>query len=356
MKIGILSDTDNADDLILKEVVKDLSERGAELFVHCGGIISRHVNPPLFGGKNVVCALTKSQKLNPLFEFPPAGWRFTRPGSAANRLVRIGGGLIAYAGHERSLDVLKDPGKLLRLSEDIAAVSRDAGYIFSGHTRHQFLVRNEKTVWINPGAVSSGCDGQEFAMADSETGEVIFTRLKRQKQIPPYTVALINDTAEASEKDPHFWKKAAAEFRKRDARTIIHCGDLRPEDAGRQEWKDFEVWYALSPEEERRARDSSWKLIPGRSPTVKVHGHLFYADYAADLDLFSHSEREAVYNALQLTKDFFVDFVVSGKGGRQLYSSSKEVNIINPGSASSGRCFATVCLPRCEVTFGSVPA
>ncbi|MFA4871708.1 MAG: metallophosphoesterase family protein [Patescibacteria group bacterium] len=277
MKIGILSDTHDITDNVLSAVIDDLNRRGIGLFVHAGDIELRHINGDLFCGKPVVCVLTRQQKFDSRFEFSPANWRFTRPGSIENRIVNLGPFKIC-AGHERSMDMLRDPAKLTTFIQGIYDVCDGVRYIFTGHTHQQFLIQRGLMTWVNPGGVCDGSDGYEFALVDSENNEVVFTRIPKTKiTATPSTVGIITDTSNISQLDEYFWHQMAREFEQRDARTIIHCGNIWPGDIGNSAFSKFEVYYYFLPEQENpKEIPENWHPVLLEKPVVDVCAHRFY--------------------------------------------------------------------------------
>jgi predicted phosphodiesterase len=61
MIIGVLSDTHDIEDNVIRYVIKSFLQRRVETFIHCGDIEKQHINPTLFGNLPVVCALNKEQ-------------------------------------------------------------------------------------------------------------------------------------------------------------------------------------------------------------------------------------------------------------------------------------------------------
>ncbi|MFA4871707.1 MAG: hypothetical protein WC610_01455 [Patescibacteria group bacterium] len=67
------------------------------------------------------------------------------------------------------------------------------------------------------------------------------------------------------------------------------------------------------------------------------------------------SEYQGIQFARKLSKQFHrVDFVLCGLINEPLYEEGEEITIINPGNARNNRHFVTICLPRREITFGTV--
>ncbi|MBI5766110.1 metallophosphoesterase family protein [Candidatus Falkowbacteria bacterium] len=356
MKVGILSDTHDIATNILEAVIGDLINRGVAMFIHCGDINEQHVKGDLCQGMPVVCVLTKAQKFDSRFEFSPDRWRFTRPGSIENRIVNLGPFKI-YAGHERSMDVLRDPDKLAKFIQEIEDVCDGVRYIFTGHTHQQFLIQRGLITWINPGAVCDGSDGYEFALIDTDKKEVIFTRIPQTKIFAnPSTVGIISDTGNISQLDQYFWLQAAQEFHERDAKIIIHCGNIWLGDIGHPQWRDFEVYYYLLADQKNISDvPANWHLIPLEKPIVDVCGHRFCVEYDLGLDFFKRSEYQSIQFARELSQKYHhVDFVLCGFINDPLYEEGADVTIINPGNTRNNRNFATICLPRREITFSTV--
>lgn len=204
MKIGVISDTHDISADIIRDVVADLKNRGAQIICHCGDIESQHVGAGLFCELPVVCALTRQQRFNSLFEFPPFHWRYTRSGETSERIVNLGRFKI-YVGHERSMEVFRDNAKMGEFLMEINHVCDGVRYIFTGHTHHQFLVQQGLVTWINPGAICDGFNGYEYSLVDTDAREVVFARIPSTKLVgASETVGILSDTGNISQLDEFF--------------------------------------------------------------------------------------------------------------------------------------------------------
>ena len=104
--IGVVSDTHDIEDNVIRHVVNELKVRHeVERIFHCGDIERQHLNAELFGNLPVLCALNKEQlEKEPFIEAlknPPPGWQFTTPGDR----VRDIDGTRFYVGHKLSFNL-----------------------------------------------------------------------------------------------------------------------------------------------------------------------------------------------------------------------------------------------------------
>lgn len=373
-----MGDTHDVDASIVKKVAKDLKLRGAEIIVHTGDIEVQHLDVELFCGLPVVCVLTEMQQFDQAFAFPPPGWTFTRPGDSvinrsdraqeviedriisklaiANRIVNLGKTVI-YAGHKRSIDTLMNSAKFNEFVKLLNDVYDGIRFVFTGHTHHQFLIQTSSCIWVNPGAVIPSFFDYEYALVNTTNNEVVFTRLPRTvANVRPQTIGLVSDTGNISERDDQFWTQLSIEFHERDVSIVIIDGGFKPSDIGRPELSDFQVFYnLLSPADDNPHKPANWHLISNDNPVLEICSHYFLIQHKLGIDLDGKTEVEMVRFIREQSKKYqHIDIVVCGGIHDALFEEQQEIMIINPGDARNHRKFATICFPRCEVTFSSV--
>ncbi|MCX6760192.1 MAG: metallophosphoesterase family protein [Candidatus Nealsonbacteria bacterium] len=361
MKIGVISDTHSDRANALPHIMKRFEISGVETIIHCGDIEARHINPKRFNDVPVVCALNEEQLGKPAFQKPPPGWTFTYPGK---RVLDIGH-VRMYVGHKRAFEFLA--GSEEELVKTINQLRRDYDglrWMCSGHTHHQILLQTKLVNFINPGAVEDSLDGYEFAIIDTENDEIVFSRIPRTKpSSETFSVGIISDSLNISKLDPDFWKKLAVELKARDAGYIIHCGNIAPEDIGREELHDFEVHFYLRPWQINRAAPPNcraappnWKQILPDNWTVEINGYQFYVHLDLALHLFAQSEIDMQKYCIEVKRENpYVSYILFGCTNDAFLEESEQVRIINPGDIANSRTFSVICLPRNEITFGHVP-
>jgi len=362
MIIFVMSDTHDATDDVVRHAVAEAQKRKAELIVHCGDIVSKHVSAELFAGLPVVCAITKDQinekgEVKKGFEQAPSGWVLTRPGS---RTYSIGESEYIYVGHHLSFEFLMGSEELLeRKLQEIRDRLDGVRWLFSGHTHHQIYKQGPLISFINPGAMHAtySVDGYEFAVVDTRTREVVFGRIPSTKpSIPTFSIGVISDSLNISGMDSEFWGKLAKEFVARDVRTIIHCGNIDTADIGRSEFAEFTIHYMLRQDQWYDGKPENWKQIDLENPVIEVSGYKFYVQLDLGADLLGQSERDMKKLCLTLRrKHSGISFVLCGFTNDAFYEEGEEVRIVNPGDILKDRNFAVICLPRTEITFGHVP-
>jgi predicted phosphodiesterase len=362
MILGVMSDTHSDKLKAIPHVIKEFKARHVKEVEHCGDIEEQHVNKDLFGGLPVNCALVDDQDKQESFANPPNGWRFTK---TKDRIVgsSIEKGLKLYVGHKRSFDFLT--GSEARLREILFQIRKDGDntrYVFSGHTHHQIYFQCGPSIeFINPGAVEASFDHcPNFATVDTETGEVVFSRiLTTTPTIKPFSVAVISDSSRISIIDPDFWSKLAEELKKRNVSQIIHCGNIALQDIGHQALKDFYVHFNLTPNQEAPKKTSSnWMLIDPKNPIVETKDgdYKFYVQLDLGATLLAQSEVDMYKLSLSLGQKYpGIDYVLCGLTHDALYEQGEEIIIINPGDIIKGRNFVTIELPRNEISFARVP-
>ena len=356
MILGIFSDTHDIDANIIKYIIREFLQRNVELIIHCGDIEPQHLNAELFGNLPVVCALNAEQITKAPFQNPPTSWEFTIP---ENRIVDKGH-VRCYVGHKFSFDLIIKPEANFKAKMD--ALRRDADglrFAFAGHTHHQSLAQTALVTFINPGAVQVSPDGYEFAIVDTKTGQVVFSRIPKTRYLEqPFTVGIISDSLNISKLDVDFWKKLANEFKERDVSQIIHCGNIAIADIGREELSDFQVYYRLRLEQGVPKAPANWELIDRDPPIVTINERKFYVHPSLARIVLEKSEAEMHRECLIISELYpEICFILYGNTTDAYLSEEMDgrMRIMNPGDALASRNFATVCFPKCEITIGKVP-
>ncbi len=363
MLLGIMSDTHHIDEKIVELVVREFLEKKVDAIIHCGDIEPEHINGELFGNLPVVCALNREQckhsflfgkKLRPKFK-APQNWIFTVP---EKRVLNFWG-VIIYVGHKRSYEFLiGSEEKLIRFLQKIREVHDGLRWVFSGHTHQQFFTQAIGiNRMVNPGAVSGGFDGHEYAIVDTKTDQVTFSRVLRSvPDVPKFSVGVISDSGKISKKDPLFWKLFAEEMERREIKNIIHCGGVSLDDIGKPELKDFSVYFNLVNDQKlKKETPSNWHLIIQDS-LVPIGGFHFYIKWDLGLKFMEKSEVEMNKYCLTLkAKHPELDFVLSGLTENGLFVEGEPIKIFNPGDAENDRNFGVITLPQGEITIGSIP-
>jgi predicted phosphodiesterase len=356
MRAGLLSDTHSIDKKVIRALVEEFKQRNVDLLIHCGDIEAQHLDADLFGGLPVFCALNAEQLEKPGFQNPPADWTFTIPGERIIDIQHVR----AYLGHKRSFDFLKNSEQTILVFLDTMRRDNDGlRWVFSGHTHHQIFVQTHLVNFLNPGAIEDGFNGYEFAVIDTKLNEIVFSRLEKTKPvIPTFSIGIISDSLRISKTDPGFWKKLAEEMSKRDAKIIIHCGNIALEDIGRPELEQFTVCYNLRPDQTGRVLSAppNWQLITMEDPVVEINGYRFYVELDLGISMLDRTELDMHNLCLELRRKFIeLDFVLCGFTHNALLVEQDQTCLINPGDIIRDRNFAVVCLPRTEITFGHVP-
>ena len=356
---GLLSDTHDIDPRVISAVIDEFKNRGVEVIIHCGDIEAQHLNAELFGDLPVFCALNAEQLEKPGFKTFPPNWTFTVPGERVIDILHVR----VYLGHKRSFDFLKTSEQNVMVFLDTLRKDNDGlRWVLSGHTHHQIFAQTHQVNLLNPGAIQDGFDGYEFAVIDTDKngkGEIVFSRIqKTNPTIPTFSVGVISDSSRISKKDPTFWRKLANEFSARDARKIIHCGNVAPEDIGRPELEQFAVFYTLRPDQAGKVKShpSNWRQINPEEPIVEINGYRFYVELDLGISLLERTELDMHNLCLGLRRRYNeLDFVLCGFTHNALFVEQDQTCLLNPGDIINDRNFAVICLPRNEVTFGHVP-
>lgn len=356
MIIGVISDSHKDRMNALPHIVAELERRGAQAIIHCGDIEPQHLNPKLFGNLPVICALIEEQVGRREFETPPKNWRFTTPGNK-NRICDIGG-IRVYVGHKRAFEFLT--GSEAKLIETLNAIRRDhdcVRWLFSGHTHHQIYKQSHIITFVNPGAIEDSFDGYEYAVVDTETDKVVFSRIPKTKPVKkPLFVGVISDSFDVAEIDTDFWKKLAEELKQNNVNHVIHCGNIALGDIGRPELSDFQVFYNLRPDQKNLSQPKNWHLILQDDPVVEINGYRFYVNLDLGASLLDQSEFGMHKLCLKLRRKHpEIGFVLCGFTNDAFLEEGEQVRIINPGDVVKDRNFAIVRLPVTEITFAHVP-
>ena len=354
MILGVLSDTHDINDDVIRCVVEEFKQRDVDIIIHCGDIEPKHFNAELFGNMPVICALIEEQRYHEGFTFSPAGWAITKP---KDRVVNLGQFKV-YVGHKRSWDFLiGSEANFEKIINEISINHDGVRWMFAGHTHHQIYKQGTPCSFVNPGAIQDGVDGHGFAIVNTDRKEVVFSRIPLvTATLSPLTVGIISDTGNISHLDEKFWEKLADEFKERGVCSVIHCGNIWLGDIGRPELSDFKVYYyLLANQEGPDIVPENWTLISRNCPIVEIGGYRFFVQYDLGVDFFEQSEAQMSHSVRQLSKKYQpIEYVICGLIHDALFAEGQEVKIINSGDARNRRKFVTICLPRNEITFGFV--
>ena len=361
MICGILADTHAIDDNTIKHIVKEFQQRGVQQIFHGGDIERQHLKAELFGNIPVVCALNQEQiEKEPFIEAmknPPQGWQFTTPGDRVKDVY----GVRCYVGHKFSFELLVQSEASFKAKLDALRKDHDGlRFAVAGHMHHQTLAQTQLVTFINPGAIQDSPDGYEFAILDTEKGEVVFSRIPKTKYLEsPFTVGIVSDTLSISMRDADFWKKLTEEFKSRDVSQVIHCGNIAIADIGRKEFESFQVHYRLRPDQIcPKSTPANWHLIPRDPPIVEINNRQFYVHPSLARIILEKSEVEMHKECLKISESYpEISFILYGNTNDAYFVEELDgrTRIMNPGDALSSRNFAAVCFPRCEITIGRVP-
>lgn len=370
MKIGILSDTHKDKMNALEHIIfNEFIPRGAELIIHCGDIEPEHLYPELFGNMSVICALTDEQVDKCArgdeiaFYQAPQGWVFTKPDE---RIIDLYG-FIAYVGHKRAYDFLKNSWiEIRKTMHEIRKNHNNVRWMFSGHTHHQIFLESPLISFINPGAVEGSfgaAGGHQFAFIDTAIDRVIFSRILGTQPIKEeLIIGVISDSFDVSLMDVDFWGKLASEFNHFGVSHIIHCGNISLQDIGREELSNFQVYYQLREDQKsehnksiKENLPSNWHTISNDRPIVDINGYRFCVQLLLGPKLFKQSEIDINRTAMRLQLDYpETDFVLCGNIRNAFLEEAQNLIILNPGDAVQNKNYAVIELPRKEITFGKV--
>lgn len=355
MIIGVLSDTHGDKANAIPHIVQEFKKRKVEIIFHCGDIESKHLDSKLFGNLPVICALIEEQKGIKEFCFPPNGWRFTEPG---DRVITLPNGLRFYVGHKRAFEFLT--GAETELIKTLDTIRKDydcVQWLFSGHTHHQIYKQNPLISFVNPGAIEDSYDGYEFAVIDTETKEVCFSRIPKTKPIKKsFSLGIISDSLNISDLDADFWAHLAKHLKKRRVKNIIHCGNISIKDIGHKELKEFNVHYFLREDQKNPSNvPKNWNLISQQNPIVEVNGYKFYIQLDLGVTILEQSEIDMHRLSLKIRKKYpETNFILFGSTNYAFLEEGEQVRIINPGDIVRDRNFAVVTLPSTEIVFSNI--
>lgn len=373
MIYGVISDTHENSKNQLEYIVDDLIKRGVEMFVHCGDLDEKHVSKDLFRGRPVICAMVineQSEKAEPFLKKRPDNWSYTWPDSRVTKLLDD---TIVYVGHKKHLEFLRATEE--KFNDILIGMRQEHDglrTVFGGHLHFQTYKQGKLVSFINPGAVEGAIGwGYEYAVVDTAIEQVIFTRiLPVTDDRKTFSVGVISDSLDVSHRDAKFWQKLADEFDKRGVQYIIHCGNIALDDIGRPELKHFtKVRYAIRADQksgyERLKKASAipenWVVISEenldeKGAVVEINNYRFYVQLDLGLKFMTVSELGMDKMAMEIRRSYSeIEFVLCGFTREALLVGGQPVFTINPGDANTDRCFAVICLPRKEITFGHVP-
>jgi predicted phosphodiesterase len=355
MMIGILSDTHRDRANAIPQVIEEFKRRKVEVVFHCGDIAPEHLHAERFGNLPVVCALIEEQNGLKEFCFPPSGWRFTKPG---DRIVTLPNGLRFYVGHKRSFEFLTGAeSELVKTLESIRKDYDCVQWLFSGHTHHQIYKQGHLINFVNPGAIEDSYDGYEFAVVDTETKAITFSRIPKTRPMKnPCSIGIVSDSLNISDLDAGFWAGLAGQLEEKQVQNIIHCGNLSVRDIGTEALKAFTVHYFLRKDQKNPAHvPANWQLVPWQEPVVEIDGYRFYIQLDLGVTILEHSEIDMHKLSLQVRKDHpETGFILFGSTNYAFLEEGEQVRIINPGDVVRGRNYAILTLPTTEVLFSSI--
>jgi predicted phosphodiesterase len=366
MKIGVISDTHLNSKKALEHIIQIFLQKGIELILHCGDIIPEHLDSKLFGGLPVICALINEQVdacNNGKADFfkvgaEPDGWIFTRPDE---RIVNLGP-CSAYVGHKRSFDLLTgSEEKLWQKMHDIRRDNDNCRFLLSGHTHKQTFLKSLYLGFINSGAVEGSfgaAGGHEYAIIDTETDTVIFSRIQNPIPIKDKSViGLITDSYDISEMVPDFWFKLNQAFKAAEVTDIIHCGNIEIADVGHPELSGFTVHYYLRPDQkEPDEKPDNWRLISLEKPIVEINNYRFLVQLALGPELLDHTEVQIHKRITKLQAQYpgLIQYIFCGQTGTGLLEEMETAILINPGSVKICRDYVIIKLPINEYIFSSI--
>jgi putative phosphoesterase len=369
MKILVKSDTHRDPDWIIKHIVELGKKWGVELVIHCGDIIPEHVSNELFSNLPVICAIVKNQRDDPVFnENKPVGWTLTR---SEDRVRTLANDMVVYVGHQRPLDYLRaTEEKFNAILMDLRQTFDGLRYVFGGHTHFQAYKQGQLVSLINPGAVSGAIGwGHEYALVDTDTGKVVFNRvLPTPDSREIFTVGVISDTLDITQRDSKYWSLLARELEKSAVSHLIICGNLHLTDIGRPELAGFTVHYAIRSDQYSGHRDmqedgvipANWQVIAienlDKGAVVDINGYRFYVQLDLGLEYMQLSEVGMDSKAMEIRRLYpETEFVLCGFTRDALLLEGQQAVTINPGDTNTDRAYVTIRLPQREITFDHVP-
>ena len=193
---------------------------------------------------------------------------------------------------------------------------------------------------------------------DTDTGQIIFCRIPKTNPVEnPFSIGVISDSLNISKLDIDFWRKLKKEFEDRGVTDIIHCGNIAADDIGREELKNFTVYYKIRQKQIYFGKaPENWRLIPEEEPIVQINGRQFYIHSALARILLEESGADMHRECLKTLESYTeVSFILYGGTNNAFLQEGQRARIINPGDIVSSRSFAVIYLPKTEITFGYVP-
>jgi len=245
----------------------------------------------------------------------------------------------------------------MKTLETIRKDSDGVQWLFSGHTHHQIYKQDPLISFVNPGAIEYSLDGYEFAVIDTETKGITFSRIPKTRPAnKSFSVGIISDSLNISDLDVDFWASLAKQLKKRRVRDIIHCGNISIGDIGRAELKGFDVHYFLRKDQKNPSNiPGNWKLIRREDPTVEVNGYKFYVQLDLGATIFEESEVGMNQLSLRIRKHYSeTSFILFGSTNYAFLEEGEQVRIINPGDVVRNRSYSIVTLPTTEIMFDSI--
>jgi putative phosphoesterase len=372
MKIGVMSDTHSDVAGAIPLIIATFKEKGVKVIIHCGDLNREHVSGSLFGNLPVYCALVGDQKDDTFFvKNCPENWTFTRSGQ---RFVTLPDGTRAYVGHQRHMDAMRKTGpKFNSILAGLRTEFDGLRFVFGGHLHFQAFQQGQLVSFINPGAVEEAISHRsEFAILDTETGEIVFERLPPgtiPDDRPAWKIGIISDSLDVSHSDVRFWTKLADNFKERGVSHIIHCGNLDLNDIGRPELAGFKVHYALREDQrgaynrltkEGKPLAENWVPITldgnmDKGGVVDINGYRFFVQLDLGLRFAVKTELDMAMMATEIRRQHpETEFVVCGFTHNAMFFAGEQVTTINPGDVVASHSYAVISLPRREVTFGRI--
>ncbi|MEI6627782.1 MAG: hypothetical protein WCL61_04260, partial [bacterium] len=242
--------------------------------------------------------------------------------------------------------------------------------VFGGHLHFQTFKKGQLVSFINPGAIEDALGwGYEFAIYDTETRELVFSRLlPTPDDRQTFSVGVISDSLDITHRDGGYWSRLVKEMEQRDATHIIHCGNLSLTDIGRPELSNIKVHYAIRADQvfdhnkmvKEHKIPTNWKVISETNletgSVVVINGYHFYVELDLGLKILTMSELSMDNMSMEIRRKHpETEFVLCGFTREALFVEGQQAMIINPGDTNISRNFAVICLPRREITFGCVP-
>jgi putative phosphoesterase len=369
MKILVIADTHDIPDWVVRCIVELGQKWGVELVIHCGDIIPEHVSNELFSNLPVICAIVKNQKDDPVFGVDkPVGWTLTR---SEDRVRTLTNDMVVYVGHQRPLDYLRaTEEKFNAILMDLRQTFDGLRYVFGGHTHFQAYKQGQLVTLVNPGAVKDAIGwGYEYALVDTETGKVIFSRvLPTPDSREIFTVGVISDTLDITERDAKYWSLLARELKEGGVSHLIICGNMHLTDIGRSELAGLTVHYAIRSDQYSRHRamqeggviPANWQVIAledlDKGAVVDINGYRFYVQLDLGLEYMQLSEVGMDSKAMEIRRLHpETEFVLCGFTRDALLMEGEQAVTINPGDTNTDRAYVTIQLPKREITFDHVP-